>query len=138
MHIKLHVLPKSTSRDLSSGLHCLSPVMNGQTKRVIQEVEQFLQLFMNLCQDNWYQWLSIAEFTYNDQIHTSTYSSPFMLDTRQNPWLGIELLSESHLETPNNFSSQMEVVTKEACSALTRAADDMAHFYDSHHREAPM
>jgi len=31
----------------------------------------------------------------------------------------------------------MEEATKEACSALSRAADDMAHFYNSHQREAP-
>ena len=56
-----------------------------QTKRINQEVEQFLQLFMNQQQDDWYEWLAIAEFTYNDWIHTSTCSSPFMMDTRQNP-----------------------------------------------------
>ena len=32
----------------------------------------------------------------------------------------------------------MEAATKEACSALSRAADNMAHFYDSHHGEAPL
>ena len=70
---------------------------------VNQEVEQFLQLFMIQHQDNWYKWLSIAEFAYNDQVHTSRCSSPFMLDTRQNPQLGIELQRESHLKTLNNF-----------------------------------
>jgi len=32
----------------------------------------------------------------------------------------------------------MEVVMKEAWSALTWAADDMACFYNSHSREAPL
>jgi len=32
----------------------------------------------------------------------------------------------------------MEAAMKEACFALTQAADDMAHFYDAHHREAPL
>jgi len=27
---------------------------------------------------------------------------------------------------------------KEACSSLSQAADDMALFYDTHHREAPL
>src|SRR5882724_13109267 len=48
------------------------PQMDGQTERVNQEVEQFLQLFMNQQQDKWYDWLAIAEFAYNDQVHTST------------------------------------------------------------------
>jgi len=42
------------------------PQTDSQTKRVNQEVEQFLQLFVNQCQDDWYKWLSIAEFAYND------------------------------------------------------------------------
>jgi len=36
---------------------------------------------------HWYEWLAIAEFTYNGWIHTSTCSSPIMMDTRQNPRL---------------------------------------------------
>ena len=31
----------------------------------------------------------------------------------------------------------MEEATKEAHSALEKAADDMAHFYDVHHQAAP-
>src|SRR5467141_3070136 len=81
---------------------------------------------------------SIAEFTYNDWLHASTCSSPFMMDTGQNPQLGIEPLRESFLEMLNDFASRMEVATKEACSALSRAADNMAHFYDTHQREASL
>jgi len=63
---------------------------------------------------------------------------PFMLNTRQHPWLSVELLKESCLETSNDFASIMEKATDKACSALTQAADDMAQFYDTHHREAPL
>src|SRR5467141_2468711 len=59
--------------------------MDSRTERVDKEVEQFLQLFINQWQEDWHEWLAIAEFTYNDQIHASTCSSPFMMDTGQNP-----------------------------------------------------
>ena len=42
------------------------PQTDGQTERINQEVEQFLQLFMNQRQDDWYDWLVIAEFAYNN------------------------------------------------------------------------
>ena len=61
------------------------PPTDGQTERVNQEVEQFLHLFVNQRQDDWYDWISIAEFAYNDRVHASTQASPFMLDTSQNP-----------------------------------------------------
>ena len=64
-------------------------------------------------------------------------SSPFVLDTSQNPQLGFEPIQESQLETLDNFVSRMARVTKEAQSALVRAADDMAQFYDAHLHAAP-
>jgi len=59
--------------------------MDGQTERVNQEVEKFLQIFVNQWQDNWYKWLAIVEFTLHNQNHASTCSSLFMMDTGQNP-----------------------------------------------------
>src|SRR5882724_598676 len=112
--------------------------MDGQTERVNQDIEHFLRLFVNQWQDDWYEWLATAEFSYNNRIHASTHLSPFMMDTGQNPRLGIEPLRELCLETLNNFASQMEAATKEACSALSQVVDDMAHFYDAHRREAPL
>src|SRR5882672_3687453 len=115
-----------------------NPQTDGQTERVNQEVKQFLRLFVHQWQDDWYKWLAIAEFAYNDWIHASTCSSAFMMDTRQNPQLGIEPLRESHLETLNDFTSWMEAATKEAHLALSRTADDMACFYDAYWRESPL
>ena len=61
-----------------------------QTKCVNQEVEQFLRLFVNQRQDDWYDWLLIAKFAYNDQVHTLTQTSLFMLNAGQNPQLGFK------------------------------------------------
>jgi len=65
------------------------------------------------------------------------HSFPFMLDIGQNPQLGMEPLRELCLETLNNFTSRMEAGGR-TCSALAKAADDMAQFYDVHHREVPL
>ena len=42
------------------------PQTDSQTERVNQEVEQFLHLFVNQRQDDWYDSISIAEFAYNN------------------------------------------------------------------------
>ena len=39
--------------------------INGETERVNQEIEQFLQNFCNGQQDNWANLLPFAEFAYN-------------------------------------------------------------------------
>jgi hypothetical protein len=113
------------------------PQTDGQTERVNQEIEQYLRVFVNQRQDDWYDWLALAEFSYNDRIHASTQTSPFMLDTGQHPRLGFEPIRESRLEGFEEFSSRMKKATEEAKAALTKAADDMARFYDVHHGESP-
>ena len=43
------------------------PQTDGQTECINQEIEQYLRLFVNQCQDDWYEWVSLTEFTYNNQ-----------------------------------------------------------------------
>jgi len=53
------------------------PQTDGQTERVNQEIEQYLRVFTNFLQDDWADWLPMAEFSYNDKVHTSMGFSPF-------------------------------------------------------------
>jgi len=55
---------------------------DGQTERVNQELNQFLRLFINEQQDDWYDLLPIAEFQHNNHVHSTTQQPPFLLDTR--------------------------------------------------------
>src|SRR5882724_9777113 len=112
--------------------------MDGQMEWVNQGVEQFLRLFVNQCQDNWDEWLSIAQFAYNDWVHALPLYSPFMLDTGQCLQLSVEPLRESHLETLNDFTSRMGKATDEAHSALTQGANNIIQLYNAHHSEAPL
>ena len=42
------------------------PQTDGQTEWVNQEIKQFLRLFVNQRQDDWYDWILIAKSAYND------------------------------------------------------------------------
>ena len=53
------------------------PQMDGQTEQVNQEIEQYLCIFVNHRQNDWVEWLPIAEFAYNNCIHSSTRQTPF-------------------------------------------------------------
>jgi len=43
--------------------------INGQTKRTNQELEQYLRMYVNHRQNNWSEWLVMAEFTFNNKVH---------------------------------------------------------------------
>ena len=56
------------------------PQTDGQTKHINQEVEQYLQLFINHRQDDWSKWLPMATFSYNNKVYAVTGYSPFFLN----------------------------------------------------------
>jgi hypothetical protein len=77
-----------------------------QTECVNQEIEQFLWIFCNHLQDDWVDLPAMAEFSYNNSVHSTTQSSPFMLDTGQNPCMGFEPLEPpSSNETAKEFGT---------------------------------
>jgi hypothetical protein len=62
------------------------PQTDGQTEQINQEVEQYLQTWVNHTQDDWSDWLAIAKFTYNNCDTLSTGHSPFFLNYGHHPW----------------------------------------------------
>jgi len=67
------------------------PQTDSQTERVNQELEQYLRLYCNYRQNNWAEWLSIAEFSYNNQIYSSTGRSPFLINLGCHPNIGQDI-----------------------------------------------
>ena len=54
------------------------PEGDGQTKQTNQILEQYLQIFCNYQQDNWYTLLPLAEFAYNNTPSSTTGISLFL------------------------------------------------------------
>src|SRR5258706_5422280 len=77
---------------------------DGQTECVNQEIEAYLWGFMSHQQDDWANWLLLAEFAYNNKVHTATHQTPFELDTGQHPCLGVEPMRMSTVEAADAFA----------------------------------
>jgi len=104
---------------------------DGQTEHVNQELDQFLRLFVNERQNDWYDLLPIAEFQHDNHIHSTTQQPPFLLDTGRIPRMGFEPSQAlSGLETVNKFT--------EAKSAIRKAQEDMTRYYNRKRTPAPM
>jgi len=107
------------------------PQMDGQTERVNQELDQFLRLFINERQNDWYDLLPIAEFQHNNHVHSATQQPPFLLDTGRILRMGFEpSQAPSGLETVNEFTERMKSATEEAKSAIRKAQEDMMRYYN--------
>src|SRR3954469_22433439 len=98
------------TRNPSSAYH---PQIDGQTERVSQEIEWYLQIYINHHQTNWVEWLSIAEFSYNDKMHSSTKQSPFFINHRQPLRRGANISRFVKNDSTANFAKKMETVREE-------------------------
>lgn len=63
-------------RRLSTAFH---PETDGSTERMNQTVETYLRTFISHAQDNWTEWLPMAELAINNRDAASTGLSPFFL-----------------------------------------------------------
>ena len=84
------------------------PQTDGQTERANQEIEQYLRAFINIHQTDWAEWLSLAEFSYNDKVNSSTNETPFRYMYGQDPWKGVEPPYHSKNETAEDFALRMK------------------------------
>ena len=66
-----------TKRMLSTAYHSQT---NGQIERINQEIETFLRHYINYQQDNWTEWIAVAEFQYNNKKHVAIGQTPFVLN----------------------------------------------------------
>jgi len=66
------------------------PQTDRQTECINQELDQYLWLFVNEQQNDWYDLLPLAEFQHNNHVHSTTQQPPFLLDTRRLSHMGFE------------------------------------------------
>src|SRR5258707_10135054 len=80
------------------------PQTDGQTEHVNQEIEAYLQVFISHQQDDWADWLPLAEFAYNNKVHAATHQTSFELDAGQHPCLGVEPMRTSTIKAADAFA----------------------------------
>ena len=106
------------------------PQTDGQTERINQELEQYLRVFIDHRQEQWPDWLGMAEFAYNNKIHTATKNSLFKVNYGQDLRMGFEGRRKGKYEAAGKFMEKMRKIQKEAKAALGKAQEEMKKFAD--------
>lgn len=78
-------------RRLSTAFH---PQTDGQTERQNQTLEYYLRCYCSHEQDDWVSWLPLAEFTYNNSLHSSTKTTPFYATMGYHPKWTIDIADD--------------------------------------------
>jgi len=112
---------------LSMAFH---PQTNGQTERVNQELEQYLRMFIDHRQEQWPDWLGMAEFVYNNKMHSSTKVLPFKANYGQDPRMEFEMRRKGKYKGAEKFVTKIKEIQEEAKAALGKAQEEMKKYAD--------
>ena len=139
---KLHGLPKSIISDkgpqfaaglirelnkmlgieskMSTAFHLQT---DRQTKRINQELEQYLRMFIDHRQEQWPDWLGTAEFVYNNKAYSSTKTLFFKANYRQDPRMGFEVRRKGKYKGAEKFVTKMKEIQGEVKAALGKVQE---------------
>ena len=109
---------------------------DGQTERVKQELEQYLRIFIDHRQEQWPKWLGTAEFVYNNKTHSSTKTSPFKANYRQDPRMGFESRKKGKYQGAEKFIEKIKKIQEEVKAILERAQKEMKKYANRKKGEA--
>ena len=151
---KLHRLPESVMSDrgpqfvveltkelnrmlgiktkLSIAFH---PQTDGQTERMNQELEQYLQFFIEHRQKDWPEWLAAAEFAINNKVYTVTKILPFMANYGKKLRMGGDIQRKGKVESATKFVERMKKVQEEVEAALKKTQEEMKRYVDRGRKE---
>ena len=109
---------------LSSGHH---PEIDGQTEQENQELEHYLRSYVNYLQDDWVQWLPLAEFTQNNSQSDSSGMSLFFANKGFYPQLSITPTSEACNQDAMEISGEMTQILEQLQAELRLSQEAQAH-----------
>jgi transposase InsO family protein len=107
---------------LSMAFH---PQTDGQTERMNAIMEQYLRAHINYLQDDWADWLPLAEFTTNNQASETTGISPFFANKGFDPWCQFDLMPATMNDVNDRraltISKTLSEIHSHLCAEINRA-----------------
>jgi len=87
-------------------------------------------MFIDHRQEQWPEWLGIAEFAYNNKVHSSTQITPFKVNYRQDPRMGFKERKKRKYKRAKKFIEKMKEIQEEARVALGKVQEEMKKYAD--------
>lgn len=113
------------------------PETDGQTERTNQTLETYIRHFTCHRQDDWSDWIPMAEFTFNNSTSTSTKLTPFFSWQGFHPWAN-SFTIPSNVPKADDFVAQLEDIQLILVELLRHAKSVQARNHNAKSRPAPM
>ena len=115
---------RSLGKALDMKLHFTSsyhPEGDGQTEWTNQTLEQYLWIFCNYQQDNWYTLLPLVEFAYNNTLNATTGISLFFANKGYYPNLTVHPEQDLASSHARDLVVNLDELHQELKSAISKA-----------------
>ena len=123
------------------------PETDGQTEQANAFLEQYLRKYIDFSQENWEEWLPMAEFAANNAVNVSTQMSPFFANYGYHPRVSfgpprlVDKSSSAKIKRESragaDFATKMEEVLSELRANLTVAKDKQEQFANANRKPSP-
>jgi hypothetical protein len=104
---------------------------------VNQVLEQYLRCTINYQQDDWTEYLPLAEFAYNNTLHASTQQTPFFANYGYHPKLDLLNPVANNNPAAESFARQLSELQATMRLQLQTAQESYKAFADKLRNEAP-
>ena len=91
-------------------LTAFHPQTDGQTEQMNQNLEQYLQFFVDHRQKDWLEWLASAEFATNNKVYLAIKISLFIANYRRELRMGVDIRKKEKVEKATEFVERMKKV----------------------------
>ena len=131
---------------LSTAFH---PETDGQTEIVNGEMERYLRTYVSYLQDDWVDWLAMAQFAANNHTSSSTKASPFELTLGYQPRMSFTPVEETKTpparhtrdltqrQAADDFASRMKRIWQMAREEIGLSQARMEHYANANRLPAP-
>lgn len=124
---------------LSTAYH---PQTDGKTERLNAITEQYLRAYTSYQQDDWVEWLPIAEFAGNSGYSETIKANAFVANYGFNPRLGFESLPTDLQSSPQlldavQFTKKMESIHSLIKTEILEAQAHQEAYKNNHRTPAP-
>ena len=123
-----------TTLKFSTAYH---PQTDGQTERVNAILENYLRHYCSYQQDDWVDYLPLAEFAYNNATHEGTRTSPFYANYGYHPTFSNRFSNMVTVPAASQFANHITRVREELASELMHARDVAKRKYDQNRSSPP-
>ena len=123
-----------TQSHMSSSYH---PQSNGLTEGVNRVMEDMLRHYVNPMQDNWDDYLDVAEFAINNSYNEGIKDTPFHMTYGQHPHTPLSISMPGGVKVPEAtaFATDVTVRVKQATAAVQAAQSRQKAYADANRRD---